>query len=147
MHKTTILMSMLVFLMSFTTSDPGIYEKNQDGSAFRKKYINVTVTATNGCTVQIQGYVEHTMLPPKLDGFEGTITIGGSSQCPHITLTIQWHGKARSPGKVGLALDNDELCSVTKSQWTAESKEIEAVLNDDSLNAAFVSAIKEGECK
>ncbi len=54
-----------------------------------KREIHTKLTDANGCTVEIDGELEGTLIPLCIEGFNGTIVLGGRPDCPKGTLNFE----------------------------------------------------------
>lgn len=143
MKKVLVFVSLFIGLMSFTS----INKKTAISTgAAREKHIDITVTATNGCTIHVVGDVSYTIVPPRVQGFQGTVTIGGGSNCPHTTLTINWANKTPNSENAGLEFDTDITCDITTATWYSTDQSTTDLLNDERFNIAFISEVKSGLC-
>lgn len=112
----------------------------------KEKHIDITVTASNGCTIHVVGTLNYNIIPPRVNGFTGTVTIGGPAHCPHTMLTINWAAKNSNNKGARLNFDSEDVCKINKVTWFPEDKSYTEILNDENLNAAFVRELKSADC-
>jgi len=152
MKKIFVLLT-IFSIMSFAPAGP-LINKNNTAKPVREKHIDITVTSTSGCTFHIVGDVGYTILPPRLTGFTGTVTISGPGSCPHGTYTINYtalkiQGSNYTPvsdEETSLSFDTDLICDMRTAFWNAATDATTDALNDRDVNARLIEAIKEGDC-
>ena len=81
-----------------------------------KKRVHTTLTDRNGCTVEIDGEVEYSIIPPRFDGFSGTVTVGGGASCPRGALSFRTRG-VHGLGGLSVAFDNKDISKISKITW------------------------------
>lgn len=160
MYKRFYLMIiLLVALMNFGFSDSNTKNRKKDYSTsqlFREKHIDITVTSSNGCTFHVAGTVNYTILPPRLNGFVGTLTIGGPSYCPHQTFNINYTAfnesnvskpnETKWDDEVDLIFNTDEICDLSTATWIAPDQSSSDAINNSGISEKLIEEIKEGEC-
>ena len=154
--KKIFVLSTLFVLMSFSST--GYTNKERSNGkvtdrVLRIKHIDITVTATNGCTFHVVGDLNYTLFPPRINGFQGTVTIGGGSHCPHGTFTINWapsvnlcFSRHQADSDVSLSFNTDVICEMTAVSWASSDQAVADALNNSELEQELIDAIKEGEC-
>jgi hypothetical protein len=144
MKKVFAAASLFVFLMSFTLVENGVPGQP---APYKKKHIDISVTATNGCIIHVVGDVEYSLIPPRLLSFTGTITLNGPKDCPHSVLTVNYALRSTQTGTVSLAVDQEEdLCGISKITWQSADPVYNELLADEKLNEVLVREIKSGIC-
>src|SRR6266404_4687099 len=82
------------------------------------KSVDVTLKDTKGCTVHIKGDVNYSVFPPSVNGFKGTIELGGGSSCPSGTLTFAMVAPTKPKGDVlTVTVVGADLSQVQGLQW------------------------------
>jgi hypothetical protein len=120
-----ILFTVLSTSSSFTKSTPK-----------KEKHIDYTFTSNEGCTVHIVGDVSYSLLPPKITGFTGTVTLGGPKNCPKGTLTFGNTSKSLT-----VRFDSESVCTVSNMIWEGKNESFLSALNDARLVKGLVAEI------
>lgn len=136
MKNLVLLISLMFILPSFALPTQSKHISDTPS----KHTINVTWTTTSGCKVHIVGEVEYTVIPPRLIGFTGTITISGGVGCNNGTSTFALAGSA----DLIATLDNTNPCYVKKITWKAKAlrSDVTDILNSEQSNTILVGEIR-----
>ncbi|SRR6266478_1212823 len=82
------------------------------------KSVDVTLADTKGCTIHIKGDVKYSLVPPSVDGFKGTIELGGGPSCPKGTLTFAMVAPTKPKGNfVTVTVIGSDLSQVQGLLW------------------------------
>lgn len=142
MKKIFLLGSLFVLLMSFTLT---AYQPAADAPV-KAKPIDVTLTSQEGCIIHIVGDLNYSIIPPKVKGFHGTITISGPKGCPNVTLTVNYGNRQAEPGYASIDFDTDDICAISTVKWYGADPVINDLQANTQLNETLIAALKEGIC-
>ncbi len=139
--KKFVLVSLLsiissILLMGYSLNQTKSLTKN----TLLRKHVDVSITSTQGCTVHIVGEVDYSLIPPGINGFEGTVTISGGKGCPNGTLTFTFDERATN-NQLSIHLDSNEIGKISSVNWIGINTDIISVLNDTNVNAELVELL------
>ncbi len=106
-----------------------------------KKNVKLTLTSKNGCTVEINGTVEYSIIPPSIDGFSGTVTISGGQGCPNGTLNFRTAGRGSGAEHLKVTFDKEDIFKVSNVIWHGRGP-VTAILNERKINKALYHVMR-----
>jgi hypothetical protein len=107
------------------------------------KFIDVTITSTNGCIVHIIGDVEWTLIPPAITDFHGSVTISGGISCPVGTMNFRIAKPESGYNRDIIAkFDKKDIRKISSIKWTGKDKGVIDLLSKKNVNQQICKAIK-----
>jgi len=61
------------------------------------KHVHGSTTSLNGCKIDIDGDVDYSLIPPRINGFHGTVHLSGEQGVPNGDLFFGIEPKGNTP--------------------------------------------------
>jgi hypothetical protein len=115
--------------------------------------VNLTMTSSEGCIFRIKGEVDYSIIPPRINHFNGTVQVSGGEGCPHGTFNFslaapgddgQGGDRTKNPD-IALQIDQRNIYTLQQIKWVKFQKQVPEGLNSQIVLKTIVAELKDLE--